>query len=165
MRGTNETTRRRGPCWLLLALVLLPGCGIKATRYTWTGDATQLSQVNLSCAQEIRDAAGYVPIKELAIPATGRPLRDAPIRLLHLDPLVAGHAAATANPFTGEIVGGVIPTLYKDCLEIHGYRKVKTDVVPLVGYECGTPLQTCLWFDRWGKYGVLPLPNGANPPQ
>jgi hypothetical protein len=51
----------------------------------------------------------------------------------------------------------VLPTLYKDCMERHGYTKVGTDEVPLIWEEtpvrgwhpvprtCGAPNQTCIW--------------------
>jgi hypothetical protein len=51
----------------------------------------------------------------------------------------------------------VFPTLYKDCMERHGYTKVGTDEVPLIWEEtpvrgwhpvprtCGTRNQTCIW--------------------
>jgi len=77
--------------------------------------------------------------------------------------------AAKVNPFTGKLVGGAAPTMYRECVERHGYRKTKTDDVALVWDErlntwrpdprCGKPDQTCLWVEPSGElWGVAPLP-------
>jgi hypothetical protein len=81
-------------------------------------------------------------------------------------------AAGRAEFSTGILVGGVIPTLYKDCLENNGYLKIGTDRVPLAWDEklferrpdpsCGTPDQTCLWLVPSG-WGVAPLPHRSKP--
>ena len=82
--------------------------------------------------------------------------------------------AVKINPFTGKLVGGAAPTLYKGCVERHGYRRTKTDDVAIVWDErlnrwrpepmCGKPDQTCLWIepgtDLWG---IAPLPRQARP--
>jgi hypothetical protein len=123
------------------ALLLLTGCGLHATRYTWVGDETKLPQVNLACARDMQNA-GSAP--------------------------VAG--AAKHNPFTGKLVGGTLPTLYKACVEKYGYRRIKTDDVALAWDErlrrwrpdptCGKPDQTCLWVEPNGDvWGVAPLPS------
>ena len=36
--------------------LLLTGCGVYATRYTWVGDETKLPQVNLACARDVQNA-------------------------------------------------------------------------------------------------------------
>jgi hypothetical protein len=84
--------------------------------------------------------------------------------------------ATIHNPFTGKIVGGAIPTLYKDCVEKHGYVKTGTDYVSLTqdhpeyltdpwtnpwrleGDRCGAPNQTCFWWMGQGRWTVAPLP-------
>jgi len=77
--------------------------------------------------------------------------------------------AAKHNPFTGKLVGGAVPTLYKDCLARHGYLRTRTDDVALVWDEplrrwrpdptCGKPDQTCLWVEPNGEvWGIAPLP-------
>jgi hypothetical protein len=120
--------------------LLLTGCGLHATRYTWAGDETKLPRVNLACARDMQNA-GSGP--------------------------VAG--AAKHNPFTGKLVGGAIPTLYRECVERHGYRRIGTDDVALVWDEqlrrwrpeptCGKPHQTCLWVEPGGDlWGIAPLP-------
>jgi hypothetical protein len=76
----------------------------------------------------------------------------------------------------------VIPTVYKDCVEKHGYVKTGTDEVPLMqdhpeyltnawtnpwrleGDRCGAPNQTCLWWMGQGRWTVAPLPRRALPP-
>jgi hypothetical protein len=123
------------------ALLLLTGCGLHAARYTWVGDETKLPQVNLACARDMQNT-GSAP--------------------------VAG--AAKHNPFTGKLVGGALPTLYKACVEKYGYRRIKTDDVALAWDEklrrwrpdptCGKPDQTCLWVEPNGDvWGVAPLPS------
>jgi hypothetical protein len=127
-------------------LLLLAGCAPKATRYTWVGNEADLPQTNLACARDMQNA-GYIPAV----------------------------AAARTSPSTGALVGGVIPTLYKDCVEKHGYVKNGTDTVPLVWdqqlwrwrpetYPCGNPDQTCLWVTPEG-WGVAPLPEDRSRPR
>jgi hypothetical protein len=77
--------------------------------------------------------------------------------------------AAKVNPFTGKLVGGAAPTMYKECVEKHGYRRAKTDDVAIVWDErlnrwrpnptCGKADQTCLWVEPDGElWGIAPLP-------
>jgi hypothetical protein len=77
--------------------------------------------------------------------------------------------AAKHNPFTGKLVGGAVPTLYKDCVARHGYLRTKIDDVALVWDEplrrwrpdptCGKADQTCLWVEPNGEvWGIAPLP-------
>jgi hypothetical protein len=122
----------------------LTGCAQYATRYTWTGNEGMLPEVNLECSRDI--SKSYVP------------------RI----------AAARAELSTGILVGGVIPTLYKDCLEKNGYLKTGTDRVLLVWDEalwrwrpeptCGAADQTCLWVTPEG-WGIAPLPQDGHRPK
>jgi hypothetical protein len=82
----------------------------------------------------------------------------------------AGSGGAKHNPFTGKVVGGELPTRYRECVEKYGYRRTKTDDVALAWDErerrwlpkptCGKPDQTCLWVEPSGDvWGVAPLPS------
>lgn len=120
-------------------LLLLTGCAPHATCYTWTGDASQLPQVNLACARDMQKS--YIP-----------------------------RIAAARTDFRGKIVGGVLPTLYKDCVEKYGYvQRAGSELGPELQYDvkdgvgfyrldvCGAQDQTCLSATSLGWY-VAPLP-------
>ena len=88
-------------------------------------------------------------------------------RDMHNAGTVAG--AARISPFTGKLVGGAVPKMYNDCVERHGYRRIRTDDVALAwddklyGWRpdptCGKPDQTCLWVEPRGDvWGIAPLP-------
>ena len=77
--------------------------------------------------------------------------------------------AAKVNPFTGKLIGGAAPDMYKACVEKYGYRRTKTDNVALVWDDrlnqwrpdpaCGKPDQTCMWVEPNGElWGIAPLP-------
>ncbi len=143
--GSTMTTLGRS---LVFVTLLLAGCATHSTRYTWTGDAAQLPQVNQACARDMQKS--YIP-----------------------------RIAAARTDFRGKIVGGVVPTLYKDCVRGYGYVQVNEaelgpdvtysyEVTDGVGYQryrleaCGSPDQTCLWVVPSG-FGIAPLPSNTQP--
>jgi len=117
----------------------------ESTRYTWTGDAARLPQVNLACSKDMENS----PIPPFQFGAAGI------VRTRYKD-CVSGYGYVQAREsergpeavYTYEVIDGV------------GYQRYRLES------SCGSPDQTCLWIapSRWGiggGWGIAPLPDGG----